>query len=67
MWLTRFDASSKKDIIELIRAWKDTVVSLQALCRIRVRNILEEELESKLNQMLLPQKVRDYILLRDLV
>ena len=66
-WLTRFDASSKREVTELIREWKDTVVPLQALCRIRVRNILEEELESKLSQIALPQKVRDYILLRDMV
>ncbi|KAK7090289.1 ankyrin-1-like [Littorina saxatilis] len=66
-WMSSYDTSCRREVIELIHLWKDSVVSLQALCRIRVRNTIAEKLEWTLDRVVLPQKVRNYILLRDLV
>lgn len=56
-----------KEINKMLRRWKTEVVSLQAQCRIQIRRILEENLKQKLQDIPVPQKVRDYILLHDLL
>ncbi|XP_025079780.1 ankyrin repeat domain-containing protein 61-like [Pomacea canaliculata] len=56
-----------KEINKMLRRWKTEVVSLQAQCRIQIRRILEENLKQKLQYIPVPQKVRDYILLHDLL
>lgn len=58
--------SGSIQIKDLILKWRSTVPSLQYLCRIRTRYFLEENLEYKLSNIVIPKHLKDFILFSDL-
>lgn len=53
----------KKECIVQIREWKQHVLSLQTLCRIVIRKCLGNDLRQKLEKLLLPKKIQQFIML----
>ena len=55
-----------KELSEWIKDYQRDPLSLKSLCRIRIRKSLGNTLLYKLNSIILPTSIKDYICLRDI-
>ncbi|XP_046349946.2 ankyrin-3-like [Haliotis rufescens] len=71
-WLKHFnqlqgEITNDSKVNDLLREWRFTTTSLQKTCRIALRHILGENLQCKVSQLPIPEKIQDFLMLSDLM